>query len=72
MNKFTNPSMVATILPSGTCIEVVTELGSPSKEEIASVDIIDGSICTSKVVIGKEKAIDFILNKKSRGNSSES
>ena len=72
MNKFTNPSIVASILPSGTCIEVVTELGSPSKEEIASVDIIDGSICISKVVIGQEKAIDFIFNKKSGVNSSES
>ncbi len=64
INKFANPNIIAPILPTGTCIEVVTEFVSPSKDKIAEIDIIDGSVCTSKVVIGKEKAVDYILNKK--------
>ncbi|MCL2311461.1 MAG: hypothetical protein FWC41_03060, partial [Firmicutes bacterium] len=57
--KFENPNIVAPILSSMNCIEVVTILKEPSKEKIAKLDIIDGSICKSSVEVGKQRAIDL-------------
>ena len=63
LKKFKNPSMIAQVLPNYNCVEVVTLLKEPSKDKIAQIEIIDGSQCTSSVIIGRERAIDFILNK---------
>lgn len=63
LKKFKNPNMIAQILPAYNCVEVVTLLKEPSKDKIAQIEIIDGSQCTSSVIIGRERAIDFILNK---------
>ena len=63
INKFYNPNLIAPIFPSYNCVEVVTNLGSSSKE-INLSEIIEGSQCTSKVVIGKEKVIDFVFKSK--------
>ena len=63
ITKFKNPSMIAQVLPAYNCVEVVTLLKEPSKDKIAQIEIIDGSQCTSSVVIGRERAIDFILNR---------
>lgn len=63
LKKFKNPNIIAQILPSYNCVEIVTLLKEPSRDKIAQIEIIDGSQCTSSIIIGKEKAIDFILNK---------
>ena len=60
LNKFSNPGLLAPILSSNSCIEVVTSLGEPSKLIDVS-EVIEGSQCISKVVIGNEKALDFVL-----------
>ena len=63
INKFENPNLIAQIFPSYNCVEVVTVLQSPSRDKISEIDIIDGSQCTASVAIGKERALDFVLNK---------
>ena len=64
IGKFYNPNIVADIIPSYGCIEIVTVLGAYTKDKMNSIDIIDGSKCISKVVVGQERAIDFIFNNK--------
>ena len=61
--KFENPNLISSIYPTNNCVEIVTSFKSPSSEKIADIKIIDGSQCTSSVILGKERAIDFILNK---------
>lgn len=63
LSKFKNPNMIAQIFPSYNCVEVVTLLKEPSKEKIAQIEIIDGSQCISSVIVGREKAVDFIFGK---------
>ena len=64
LSKFYNPNIVADIIPSYACIEIVSILGASNKEKMDTVDIIDGTKCIAKVVVGQERAIDFIFNTK--------
>ncbi len=45
------------------CVEVIITFESSPQDKISIDEIIDGSQCTSSVVIGNQRAIDIIMNK---------
>ena len=60
LEKFNNPNLLGSTFSPYSCIEIVTSLGSPSKKIDVS-EIIEGSQCISKVIVEREKALDFVL-----------
>ncbi len=44
-------------------VEVIITFESSPQDKISIYEIIDGSQCTSSVVIGNQRAIDIIMNK---------
>ena len=63
-SNFKNYNLFASMFPNYfNCVEVVTSLKEPSQDKININDVVDGSQCTSSVVIGNQRAIDLVLNK---------
>lgn len=62
--NFSNYNLFFSTFPNYyNCVEVVTTLGSPSQDKINMDEVVDGSQCTSSIIVGNQRAIDIIINK---------
>jgi hypothetical protein len=60
--KFKNPEIIKPILKLGNLLEVETLLTNWSNEKTKDKEILDGSVGTVSIVIGKQKAYELIFN----------